>query len=148
MSQTRLQRIASNVVKSGHASRAATPLRALRLDSRYTLGQKHQPLQRRTFVAKATDFLPNHADYTESLSTVREAISKICSNYPEFYWLDIDNTAHWPSEFQQAVACDGWLGIMMPANYGGSELGLADATVMMQTIAESGGGYTASARFI
>ena len=32
----------------------------------------------------------------------------------------------------------------MPAKYGGSELGLAEATVMMQTIAEAGGGYTAS----
>ena len=99
---------------------------------------------RRAFVAKATEYLPTHADYTESQATVREAISKICAKFPESYWLDIDNTARWPSKFQQAVARDGWLGIMMPAEYGGSDLGLADATVMMQTIAESGGGYTAS----
>lgn len=93
-------------------------------------------------MAKATEYLPNHADYTESQTTVREAISKICSDYPPEYWLDIDKNARWPSEFQEAIARDGWLGIMMPAKYGGSELGIADATVMMQTIAESGGGYT------
>jgi alkylation response protein AidB-like acyl-CoA dehydrogenase len=100
--------------------------------------------QRRSFVAKATEYLPNYPDYTESQSTVREAIAKICSRFPESYWLDIDNTARWPSEFQGEIANAGWLGIMMPSEYGGSELGLAEATIMMQTIAESGGGYTAS----
>lgn len=110
----------------------------------------HSPLQsfssqqHRSFVAKVTEYLPAYPDYNESQSTVREAISKICSNFPESYWLDIDNTARWPSEFQEAIAKAGWLGIMMPSEYGGSELGLSEATVMMQTIAESGGGYTAS----
>jgi len=99
---------------------------------------------RRTFVAKATEYLPAYADYNDSQSTVRSSIAKICSRFPEKYWLDIDNAARWPSEFQEAVAKDGWLGIMMPSEYGGSELGLAEATVMTQTIAESGGGYTAS----
>ncbi|TKA74048.1 hypothetical protein B0A55_05772 [Friedmanniomyces simplex] len=101
-------------------------------------------ISRRTFVAKATEYLPAYADYNDSQSTVRASIAKICSRFPESYWLDIDNAARWPSEFQEAVAKDGWLGIMMPSEYGGSELGLAEATVMMQTIAESGGGYTAS----
>ena len=99
---------------------------------------------KRSFVAKATEYLPNYADYNEGQTTVREAIAKICSRFPESYWLNIDNTARWPSEFQDAIAKDGWLGIMMPSQYGGSELGLSEATIMMQTIAESGGGYTAS----
>ncbi|KAK3651401.1 hypothetical protein LTR56_002463 [Elasticomyces elasticus] len=101
-------------------------------------------LIKRTFVSKATEYLPAYADYNDSQATVRASIAKICSRFPESYWLDIDNAARWPSEFQEAVAKDGWLGIMMPSEYGGSELGLAEATVMMQTIAESGGGYTAS----
>jgi alkylation response protein AidB-like acyl-CoA dehydrogenase len=100
--------------------------------------------QHRSFIPKATEYLPTYPDYTESQSTVREAIAKICSRFPEKYWLDIDNAARWPSEFQEEIANTGWLGIMMPSEYGGSELGLAEATVMMQTIAESGGGYTAS----
>jgi alkylation response protein AidB-like acyl-CoA dehydrogenase len=79
---------------------------------------------------------------TESQALVREAIGKICSGFPEEYWLQVDNAARWPGEFQQAIAKDGWLGIMMPLEYGGSELGLAEATVMMQTISESGAGMT------
>ena len=101
-------------------------------------------LQKRAFVAKATEYLPSYPDYNESLATVREAISKICSKFPESYWLDIDNAARWPKEFQEAIAKAGWLGIMMPSEYGGSELGLAEATVMMQTISESGSGMTGS----
>jgi alkylation response protein AidB-like acyl-CoA dehydrogenase len=97
---------------------------------------------KRTFVARATDYLPAYPDLNESQTLVREAISKICSAFPDEYWLEVDNAARWPGEFQQAVAKDGWLGIMMPSQYGGSELGLAEATVMMQTISESGAGMT------
>ncbi|KAK3705912.1 hypothetical protein LTR37_013065 [Vermiconidia calcicola] len=98
--------------------------------------------QIRPFVARATEYLPAYPDLTESQATVREAIGKICSRFPEEYWLEVDNAPRWPGEFQQAVAQDGWLGIMMPSEYGGSELGLSEATVMMQTISESGAGMT------
>lgn len=98
--------------------------------------------QRRTFVAKATEYLPAYPDLTESEATVREAVAKICADFPEDYWLKVDNAPRWPSEFQEAIAKAGWLGIMMPSKYGGSELGLSEATVMMQTISESGAGMT------
>lgn len=98
--------------------------------------------QRRTFVAKATEYLPAFPDLSESQALVREAVAKICADFPEDYWLKVDNAAKWPGEFQQAIAKAGWLGIMMPSEYGGSELGLAEATVMMQTISESGAGMT------
>lgn len=100
--------------------------------------------QQRTYVAKAAEYLPTYADYNNSQRSVREAVAKICSDFPPEYWLDVDNAQRWPREFQQAIAKDGWLGIMMPAEYGGSELGLVEATVMMQTISESGGGMTGS----
>lgn len=86
----------------------------------------------RSFCAKATDYLPNFPDYTPDQTSVREAIAKICSRFPESYWLDVDRTAKWPGEFQKAIAKEGWLGICMPEEYGGSALGLAEATVMMQ----------------
>ncbi|KAH0381220.1 acyl-CoA dehydrogenase, partial [Aureobasidium melanogenum] len=99
---------------------------------------------RRTYIAKATEYLPVYADYNESQTMVRESISKICADFSLEYWHDIDNKAVWPTEFQKAVADAGWLGIMMPSEYGGSELGLSEATVMMQTIAEGGGGQTSA----
>ncbi|KAK5153045.1 hypothetical protein LTR04_006272, partial [Oleoguttula sp. CCFEE 6159] len=93
----------------------------------------------------ATEYLQTQdSDLTDSQRTVREAIAKICAKFPDEYWLDIDQTKRWPIEFTSAIAKDGWLGIMMPAEYGGSELGLSEATVMMQTISESGGGGTAA----
>ncbi|KAI9656303.1 MAG: hypothetical protein M1821_004966 [Bathelium mastoideum] len=89
---------------------------------------------------------PSRSSYylTESQSTVRSAISRICSNFTDEYWLKADSLKQWPSEFTDATARDGWLGICMPSVYGGSDLGLAEATIMMQTIAESGGGMTAT----
>ena len=46
-----------------------------------------------------------------------------------------------PIEFQQAIAQAGWLGICMPSQYGGSDLGIAEAAIMVQTISESGAAY-------
>ncbi|KAL3954100.1 hypothetical protein ACCO45_012056 [Purpureocillium lilacinum] len=78
------------------------------------------------------------------LRTVREAIAKICQRFPDEYWLETDRSKTFPLELHAALACDGWLGICMPEAYGGSGLGIAEAAVMMQTIAESGGGMTAA----
>ncbi|KAL2352239.1 acyl-CoA dehydrogenase [Cryomyces antarcticus] len=105
----------------------------------------HSPTRSRLLHARATEYLQTQdSDLTDSQRTVREAIAKICAKFPDKYWLDIDQTKRWPIEFTSAIAKDGWLGIMMPAEYGGSELGLSEATVMMQTISESGGGGTAA----
>lgn len=94
--------------------------------------------------ARATEYLPDLPDLTESQRTVREAISKICTKFPDEYWLDCDNNKRWPSEFTAAIAKDDWLGICTPSEYGGSELGLTEAVTMMQTISESGGGFSAT----
>jgi alkylation response protein AidB-like acyl-CoA dehydrogenase len=95
--------------------------------------------------AQATEYLPsNQPDFTDSQRTVREAISKICSKYPDDYWLQKDNSKQFPLDLHADLAKDGWLGISMPQAYGGSELGISEAAVMMQTISESGGGMTAA----
>ncbi|KAL2817593.1 acyl-CoA dehydrogenase/oxidase [Aspergillus granulosus] len=93
----------------------------------------------------ATEYLQNNdLDLTDSQRTVREAISKICANYPDDYWLKLEENKTFPADFHQALATAGWLGICMPQEYGGSELGIAEAAIMMQTIAESGGGMAAA----
>ncbi|KAF2100464.1 acyl-CoA dehydrogenase domain-containing protein [Rhizodiscina lignyota] len=100
-------------------------------------------IQQRANHGIAQEYLPSgQPDFTESQRTVREAISKICESFPDEYWLSCDEAKRWPSEFTDAIAKDGWLGICMPSEYGGSELGIADATTMLQTIAESGAGFT------
>ncbi|CRG88854.1 acyl-CoA dehydrogenase [Talaromyces islandicus] len=95
--------------------------------------------------ARAREYLRNNdIDLTNSQRAVRDAISKICSQYTDEYWLKQEGTKKFPAEFHKALAQDGWLGICMPQQYGGSELGIAEAAVMMQTISESGGGMTAA----
>ncbi|KAL6240817.1 hypothetical protein RBB50_012232 [Rhinocladiella similis] len=92
--------------------------------------------------ARGTEYLQLHdPDLTESQRTVREAISKVCAKFDDGYWLAADRDHRFPVEFHQAVAKDGWLGICMPSEYGGSDLGIAEAAVMVQTIAESGAAY-------
>lgn len=96
---------------------------------------------RRFVHARAADFLPSSIpDWTESQISVREAISKICSQYSDEYWLEKDTQHKFPWELYQDLASNGWLGICTPESYGGSELGISEAAVMLQTISESGAG--------
>lgn len=73
---------------------------------------------------------------------IREAIERICARFPDEYWLKKDKEGGFPSELHQALAKDGWLGIAMPEEYGGSGLGITEAAVMMQAISESGAGFS------
>ena len=69
---------------------------------------------------------------------IREAIARLCERFDDAYWLEHDRSAGFPEAFYRAVADAGWLGIAMPAAFGGSGLGISEAAVMMQAIAESG----------
>src|SRR4051812_45925122 len=81
----------------------------------------------RSLHAQAREYLPSsQPDFTDSQRTVREAIAKICRNFPDEYWLEVDESKRWPVEFTDAIAKDGWLGICMPSEYGGSDLGIAE----------------------
>lgn len=61
--------------------------------------------------------------FTEEQLTVREAVSLVCSQFPNTYWQEHDQTAEDPKEFHAALAKDGWLGIALPEELGGSGLG-------------------------
>jgi len=78
--------------------------------------------------------------FTEEQLTVRDAIFKICADFPDEYWLEHDQEEKYPHELHAALAKDGWIGIALPEELGGSGLGISEATMMLQTIAESGAG--------
>lgn len=78
--------------------------------------------------------------FSENQLTVREAVGAVCAQFPNTYWQDKDQREEDPHEFHAALARDGWLGIALPESLGGSGLGISEATMMMQTIAESGAG--------
>jgi acyl-CoA dehydrogenase len=79
---------------------------------------------------------------TADQQDIRDAILKLCGGFPDEYWLQHDRDAAFPQEFFRALVDGGWLGIAMPAAYGGSGLGITEAAVMMQAIAESGAGMS------
>jgi acyl-CoA dehydrogenase len=74
--------------------------------------------------------------------SIREAIGRICAKFGDDYWLAHDRDGGFPHELYEALAAGGWLGICMPQEYGGSGMGITEATVMMSTIAGSGAGLS------
>jgi len=80
--------------------------------------------------------------FSQEQEQIREAIAKICARFDDTYWLKKDKEGGFPKELHQALAKDGWLGVAMPEEYGGSGLGITEAAVMMQAIAESGAGFS------
>jgi len=78
------------------------------------------------------------AGLTERQREVRELSTRVCAPFDESYWLERERSATFPEEFYRAVADAGLLGVAMPEAYGGSGLGISEAAVLMQTIAESG----------
>jgi acyl-CoA dehydrogenase len=73
---------------------------------------------------------------------IREAVQRLCARFDDAYWLTRDREGGFPETFYRAIADDGWLGIAMPESYGGSGLGISEAAVMMQAVAESGAGFS------
>ena len=73
---------------------------------------------------------------------IRESVLKICARFGDDYWAARDREGQFPHEFHRAIADGGWLGIAMPEAYGGSGLGITEAAVMMQAIAESGAAFS------
>jgi acyl-CoA dehydrogenase len=80
--------------------------------------------------------------FSDDQLSIKEAIEKICEPFDEHYWLKRDNEGGFPHELHRALADGGWLGICIPTEYGGSGLGMTEATIMMQAISESGAGMS------
>jgi acyl-CoA dehydrogenase len=82
--------------------------------------------------------------FTEDQQNIRDAVLRHCSKFSEDYWLEHDRSGEWPVEFHASMAGAGWLGIAMPEAVGGSGLGITEAAIMMQAVAEAGGGLAAA----
>jgi acyl-CoA dehydrogenase len=79
---------------------------------------------------------------SESQEAIRDAVHKTCSPFDDAYWLNKDREGGFPHDFHKAMADAGWLGICVPERFGGSGLGVVEASIMMRTIAESGAGMS------
>ena len=73
---------------------------------------------------------------------IRAAVSRQCERFDEEYWFNKDEEGAFPYEFHRAMAEAGWLGVAMPEAYGGSGLGITEAAILMQAVAQSGAGFS------
>lgn len=80
---------------------------------------------------------------TPERAALRDAVRAICDRFDDHYWAELDRTHTFPHEFAKAIAEGGWLGIAMPAEYGGAGLGVAEAALMMQVVGNSAGYFAA-----
>ena len=76
--------------------------------------------------------------------SIIDSVNNIMKNYNDEYWLQCDKEIQFPQKFYEEVANGGWLGICMPKEFGGSDLGVSEASIFMQKISETGGGMAAA----
>ena len=70
---------------------------------------------------------------------MREALRDLCGGFDSAYWQQVDHERGYPEAFVDAMTQAGWLAALIPEEYGGSGLGLAEASVIMEEINFSGG---------
>jgi acyl-CoA dehydrogenase len=80
---------------------------------------------------------------TEERAAIRDAVAALCAKFDDAYWGERDRTGTFAFDFHKAFAEAGWLGIAMPEQYGGAGLGITEAAIMMQTVANSAGVFAA-----
>lgn len=83
-------------------------------------------------------------DLSDDQRAIEESVTQICSKFDDAYWSACDEDARFPEEFYRTMADNGWLGITMPEEVGGSALGVTEAAIMMHAVASSGGGQAAA----
>lgn len=70
---------------------------------------------------------------------IRDAVRALCAEFPDEYHRKIDEQRGYPEEFVEALTRAGWMAALIPEEYGGSGLGLTEATVIMEEINRAGG---------
>jgi acyl-CoA dehydrogenase len=79
-------------------------------------------------------------DFTENADhqQLRAAIREICARFPDEYWAGLDDRHEFPWAFYDAMAAGGWIGVAIPAAYGGGGGGITDASIVLEEVAASG----------
>ena len=75
----------------------------------------------------------------DAYQDMREALRDLCSQFDSKYWQAVDEERGYPERFVEALSQAGWLAALIPTEYGGSGLGLTEASVIMEEINRSGG---------
>ncbi len=79
---------------------------------------------------------------TDSQDLIRKEVGTLARSFSPDYWLERDRKAEYPWEFVKAFAAGGWLGVIVPEQYGGSGLGVTEAAIVLHEICAAGAGTT------
>ncbi len=80
---------------------------------------------------------PDHPDHR--YQDIRDAVRALCAEFPDAYHREVDSRRAYPEAFVDALTKAGWMAALIPQQYGGSGLGLAEASVIMEEINRAGG---------
>ncbi|WP_323042831.1 acyl-CoA dehydrogenase family protein [Gemmobacter sp.] len=83
-------------------------------------------------------------DLSDDQRAIHDSVSQICAQFGDDYWTACEEDARFPEEFYRLMADQGWLGITMPEDVGGANLGVTEAAIMMHAVATGGGGQSAA----
>ena len=80
---------------------------------------------------------------TQEQLQIRDEIRKVCREFPDAYWREIDRKKEYPEAFVRKLSELGWLAALIPEEYGGTGLGITEASIILEEINHSGGVATA-----
>ncbi|MEU6644453.1 acyl-CoA dehydrogenase family protein [Saccharomonospora sp. NPDC046836] len=83
-------------------------------------------------------------ELTEDQQVIRKAVADVVRRFDDRYWMAKDQAHEFPTEFYEAIAAGGWLGMTIPELYGGHGLGITEATLVLEEVARCGGGMNAA----
>ena len=75
---------------------------------------------------------------TNNYPEIREAVAKLCTDFPESYWRELDRERAYPTDFVQALTDSGYLSVLIPEQYGGAGLPLSAACALLEEIQRAG----------
>ncbi len=76
---------------------------------------------------------------SSEIENIRQAVAQLCNGFGEDYWLGLEKTRAYPTQFVKALSDAGFLAALIPQEYGGSGLGLIEACAILEEISKSGG---------
>ncbi len=80
---------------------------------------------------------------TPEQQQIREEIKRVCRDFPDSYWREIDSKKEYPEAFVRKLSELGWLAALIPEEFGGTGLGITEASIILEEINHSGGVATA-----
>lgn len=73
-----------------------------------------------------------------NISAIKSNIAKLCSNYPDQYWRNLDEKGEYPSDFVNELSKEGFLSCLIPEEFGGSGLGIIEAAAILEEVSYNG----------